>query len=142
MRRLMEAAAPLSVTFHRAFDVCREPFRALEDLIGLGVHRVLTSGQQATAGLGVALIAELVRRAKGRIVVMPGCGINEMNVVEIAQQTGACEFHMSLRHKIPSEMEFRSETLSMGGTVKVSEYEQEVTDSERVRAVVEKLKSL
>jgi copper homeostasis protein len=142
MRRLMDASVPLSVTFHRAFDVCRDPFRALEDLIALGVDRVLTSGQQPTAERGADLIAELVRRAEGRIIVMPGCGVSERNVAEIARRTGATEFHMSLRRAVQSEMEFRSEAVAMGGTVCVSEYEREVTDGERVRAVLAALEPL
>ena len=77
MRRLMEAAKPLSVTCHRAFDVCRDPFRALEQLIDLGCDRILTSGQQSDAVKGIPLIAELVRRADGRIIIMPGCGVRE-----------------------------------------------------------------
>jgi len=74
MRRLIEAAKPLSVTCHRAFDVCRDPFAALEQLIELGCDRILTSGQQSDAVKGIPLIAELVKRAAGRIIIMPGCG--------------------------------------------------------------------
>lgn len=75
MRRLIEAAKPLSVTCHRAFDVCRDPFTALEQLIELGCDRILTSGQQSDAVKGIPLIAELVKRADGRIIIMPGCGV-------------------------------------------------------------------
>ena len=83
MRRLMDAAEPLSVTFHRAFDVCRDPFAALEEVIELGCDRLLTSGQQPDAVRGIPLIKELVQRAGGRIIVMPGCGVREDNIARI-----------------------------------------------------------
>ena len=99
MGRLMAVARgrkgerPLSVTFHRAFDECADPFRALEDIISLGCDRLLTSGQKASAWEGRGLIAELVRRAAGRIIVMPGAGITADNLDAIAEETKAVEFH-------------------------------------------------
>ena len=89
MRRLIETAKPLSVTCHRAFDVCRDPFAALEQLIELGCDRILTSGQQSDAVKGIPLIAELVKRAAGRIIIMPGCGVRENNIarIEAAQKS-------------------------------------------------------
>src|ERR1700722_11138729 len=82
-RELVALARPLSVTFHRAFDVAAEPFRALETLIEPGVDRVLTSGQETTALEGLPLIVELIKRAGHRIVIMPGCGITARNVERI-----------------------------------------------------------
>ena len=105
MRRLMEAAKPLSVTCHRAFDVCRDPFAALEQLIELGCDRILTSGQQSDAVKGIPLIAELVRRADGRIIIMPGCGVRENNIAKLEAETGAKEFHTSARSIVYSKME-------------------------------------
>lgn len=93
MRRLMKISEGMSVTFHRAFDYVRSPEQVLEQLIDLGVNRVLTSGQQPTAMQGASLLAELVRQAAGRIVIMPGCGVNEWNIAELAACTGASEFH-------------------------------------------------
>lgn len=93
MRRLMKISEGMSVTFHRAFDYVRSPEQVLEHLIDLGVNRVLTSGQQPTAMQGASLLAELVRQAAGRIVIMPGCGVNEWNIAELAACTGASEFH-------------------------------------------------
>ena len=84
MHRLMEAAGGMSVTFHRAFDVCREPKEALEQIIGLGCDRILTSGQAATAEEGIPQLAKLVEEANGRIIIMPGCGINASNIARIA----------------------------------------------------------
>ena len=86
---------PLSVTFHRAFDECRDPFAALEDIISLGIDRLLTSGHCANAWEGRFILKELVERAAGRIVIMPGCGITPANLDEIAAITAATEFHGS-----------------------------------------------
>lgn len=83
----------LSVTFHRAFDECAEPFAALDQIIALGCDRLLTSGQKPSAYEGMGLIAELVKRAASRIIVMPGAGITPANLDIIENETGAVEFH-------------------------------------------------
>ena len=139
-RQLKEAAGNLSTTFHRAFDVCRDPFTALEEIIALGFDRILTSGQEASAPQGAALLAELVRRADGRIIIMPGCGVNEHNVAELARATGAQEFHMSARHRVESGMVYRNERVSMGGTVTVEEFARDLTDPQRVAKSIEALR--
>ncbi len=105
--QLVALAYPLDVTFHRAFDRCADPFAALEELIDLGVQRILTSGQQPGAPEGVDLIARLVEAAGERIVIMPGSGVRVDNVRALAERTGAREFHSSLRGKMTSQMEFR-----------------------------------
>ena len=87
-RTLVELARPMSVTFHRAFDMARDPYQALEDLVSLGVDRVLTSGQEASVVEGLDLLAELVRRAGDRIVVMPGGGLAERNVAKVKKRYG------------------------------------------------------
>lgn len=140
--KLMAAAHGMSTTFHRAFDVCADPFEALEQIIKLGFDRILTSGQQASAPAGVELIAELVRRADGRIIIMPGCGVNENNVAQLAMQTLAPEFHMSARHRLLSGMVYRNERVSMGGTVTVEEFSREVTSPTRVAQSIEALRSV
>jgi copper homeostasis protein len=104
--RLVEAAYPLEVTFHRAFDRCRDPFEALEQLIQIGCQRILTSGQQPTAPQGMDLITQLVKAADDRIIIMPGSGVRKENIKELAQKTGATEFHSSLRNKLKSKMGF------------------------------------
>ncbi len=96
-RRLVAAAEGLSITFHRAFDVCRAPLQALEQIIALGCHRLLTSGQASTAEAGIPLLRALVTQAAGRILIMPGAGVNPGNVARIAQATGAVELHGSFR---------------------------------------------
>lgn len=105
---------PVSLTFHRAFDVCRQPAEALERIIAMGFDRVLTSGQAATAEEGVECLRSLVRQAAGRIVVMPGCGVNERNAAAILDATGAQEIHASLRDVEPSRMRYRHEGVAMG----------------------------
>jgi len=95
MTRMIDAARPMNVTFHRAFDVCRDPMSAFEDIASLGCERLLTSGHEADAYTGRFLIAELVRLSAGRIVVMPGCGVRSSNIEEIRRTTGAKEFHAS-----------------------------------------------
>lgn len=96
-RLMMEAAEGMQVTFHRAFDVCRNPLQALEDIISLGCHRLLTSGQAPSAEAGIPMLRQLVDTAAGRISIMPAAGVNELNAHRILQETGANEIHGSLR---------------------------------------------
>lgn len=104
--RLIEAAYPLEVTFHRAFDRCRDPFEALEQLVELGCQRILTSGQQPGAPAGLGLLRQLVEAADERIVIMPGSGVRADNIRELAEATGAVEFHSSLRSKRSTQMDY------------------------------------
>lgn len=78
MRQLIEVSQGMSITFHRAFDVCRNPQEALEQIIELGCNRILTSGAQATAEQGIPLLKKLQQQADGRIILLAGCGINEI----------------------------------------------------------------
>ena len=103
---LVTAAKGLGVTFHRAIDVSRDPLQALEDVIALGCERVLSSGAQPSATQGADLLREMVLRADGRISVMPGAGIDAMNVAMLREQTGAREFHASAKHACPSPARF------------------------------------
>ena len=105
-KRLVDAAYPLGVTFHRAFDRCKDPFEALEQLINAGCERILTSGQQPGAPEGVELIAQLNKTADHRIIIMPGSGVRKENIKMLAEKTGCTEFHSSLRGKTDSKMEF------------------------------------
>lgn len=137
MKELMDASQGMSVTFHRAFDVCRHPQQALEDIIELGCHRLLTSGQQPTAEQGIPLLKQLEQQANGRITLLAGCGINENNIARIAQETGIHEFHFSARENQPSRMKHRNANVSMGGTVHIDEYARLVTTENRVRRTIE-----
>ena len=139
MKKLMNAVGDMSVTFHRAFDMCSNPKEALENLIELGIDRILTSGQEATAEKGIPLLKELVAQADGRIIIMPGCGVNAGNIRKIAEETGASEFHFSGRSTVESSMIFRNKKVSMGGTVKIEEYLKDVTDPDKVKAALSEL---
>ncbi|PZR24869.1 MAG: copper homeostasis protein CutC [Citrobacter freundii] len=104
--QLVQAAYPLGVTFHRAFDRCVDPFAALEQLIEAGCERILTSGQKPAAPDGVEMIAQLNKTADHRIIIMPGSGVRVDNVRQLADQTGCTELHSSLRRKAKSRMDF------------------------------------
>lgn len=101
MRRLIDLARPMDITFHRAFDRAIDPFAALETIIELGVERILTSGQENTAWEGLAVLTKLVERARGRIIILPGSGINKTNIVEIVGSSGATEAHLSAKKTMP-----------------------------------------
>ena len=142
-RELLDAAEGMDVTFHRAFDVTRDPLKSLEDIIELGFKRILTSGQQNKAEDGLPLIKELVEKAGDRIIIMPGSGVTEDNIAHIAAVTGASELHLSARRPVKSKMKFKNKNVSMGGTnITINEFEQNVTNSERVKNTLDQLKSL
>ncbi len=96
MRRLINAAKPLPITFHRAFDQTTNAIESLDKLIELKVNRVLTSGQETTALEGLELLKELVKHAKGRISIMPGSGLKSSNIEQLLS-SGALEYHGSAR---------------------------------------------
>lgn len=133
--RLITAADGMSVTFHRAFDMCREPQKALEEIIALGCHRLLTSGQAPTAEEGTELLRQLVTQADGRIVIMPGCGVTSLNAAKILQATKATEIHASARRKVESGMLFRHSGVSMGNAA-YDEYSRSETCEEEIKRIV------
>lgn len=110
-RMWVEAAGEMQITFHRAFDQCRNPEQALEDIISLGCHRLLTSGQAPTAEQGIELLNKLNQQANGRIIIMPGAGVNPQNAARILHETGCTEIHSSARK--PSEKNTNPEVVSM-----------------------------
>ncbi|MFB3852761.1 MAG: copper homeostasis protein CutC [Vicinamibacterales bacterium] len=135
-RAAMEVARPLPVTFHRAFDMTRDPFEALDTLIDLGIDRVLTSGQEASVVEGLDLIAALVERAAGRIIVVPGGGVTERNVRKVVAATGVREVHFYGGAEVASPMAFRNARVFMGGTLRPPEYSREVLEPEYVRRLM------
>jgi copper homeostasis protein len=135
-KQLVTFAKPMSVTFHRAFDMTPEPFKALGEIINLGIDRILTAGQKNTVPEGIELIGQFVKKAGSKIIIMPGSGINEMNILEIRNKTGALEFHLSGRSLIDSKMKYRKEGIFMGGLPEIPEYKISLTDSDRIRKVV------
>jgi copper homeostasis protein len=134
---LLAAARPMKVTFHRAFDMCRDPHAALEQLISLGIERVLTSGQEGSAFEGMELIATLQKQAAGRIIIMPGGGVTPRNLQKIVQTTGVKEIHMSARTGTESRMRYRNNRCFMGGALRPPEFAWKSTDERAVHAVVE-----
>jgi copper homeostasis protein len=140
-RALIARARPLSVTFHRAFDMTRDPFQALETLVELGVDRVLTSGQEATVLEGLPLIAELVRRAGDRIIVMPGGGITVRNVDRIVTAAKPREIHFAALEPAAGGMRFRRDHVFMGGELRPPEYDRLVTSEATIRSVMAKASS-
>ena len=135
-RELVQSARPMSVTFHRAFDMTRNAIESLEDVIETGCDRILTSGQTNSAVEGAGLIRELVQQAGERIIIMPGAGINEDNFAKLIEQTGAHEFHTSARTVVASNMRFRNSKVNLGSTPE-KEYELLTIDPKRIERMRE-----
>ncbi len=135
-KRLVDVARPMHVTFHRAFDRVANPFQALEDVIELGIDRILTSGLQNAAVTGVPLLKQLIEQANGRIVIMPGAGVEASNIVHILQETGAIAIHSSAKEQHVSKMNFSQMQ------VKGMDEPQWMSSKEKVHQMVDLLKSL
>lgn len=136
-KKLVEVARPMSFTFHRAFDMAKDPIKALEDVIATGADKLLTSGQQPSAVDGVPLLQRLVEIAKDRITIMPGSGINPENISHLLK-TGAKEFHLSGLHHIESRMEFQKREVPMS-TTPPDDFELQETSIEKVEEVIKQL---
>ncbi|RWQ00046.1 copper homeostasis protein CutC [Mesorhizobium sp.] len=136
MSELVQAAGHLNVTCHRAFDMTRDPTDALEALIRSKVGRVLTSGQRDTALEGVALLADLVRQAGKRIIILGCGGLDPNNIAEVRERTGLTEMHFAALKDVPSAMRYRNPRVGMGGTDLDREYRNTVTDAALVAATI------
>jgi copper homeostasis protein len=136
-RVLVELARPMSVTFHRAFDLSRDAGEALEAICSLGIDRILTSGQKATALDGLDCIARLVKQAGKRIIIMAGGGVNAGNVATIVAATGIKEVHFAARKTVDSRMTYRNPDCFMGKAYQPDEYILKVTDSQRIREIMQ-----
>jgi copper homeostasis protein len=130
--QLVELAYPLGVTFHRAFDRTRDGLEAMEALIEIGCERILTSGLQPNVETGVDMLAQLVKAADSRIIIMPGSGVRSSNIQAIAGQTGAVEFHTSARTTAPSQMQYTNAAMK-------EELKMVVADEEEIRKTLEVL---
>jgi copper homeostasis protein len=135
-RQLVELAKPMNITFHRAFDMTRDPFRSLEEIIDLKIDRILTAGQKNKVPEGINLIKQLIKKAGNRIVIMPGSGITEQNIREIRDETEAREFHLTGRNFAESQMKFRKEGIYMGGISGIPEYSISLTDASTIQRIV------
>ncbi len=136
---LIKLARPMKITFHRAFDMTRDPFEALETLVRLGAERILTSGQEDSAYEGLELISELVKKANGRIIIMPGAGISEKTIGKIVAQSGVTEIHATAFVTQESEMQFRNVRCYMGGILRPPEFSLQATSAEKVTALLKAL---
>ena len=132
-RAMVKLAAGRQAVFHRAFDVAKNPLTALEQLIDLGLTRVMTSGQEASAYNGAANIAAYIRQAAGRIEILPAGGINRFTVADVIKRTGCDQVHASLSTSSRDRSASGRPQVSFGGAVKQSEEEFTVTDAEAVR---------
>lgn len=132
MEKLIEAAGDMKITLHRAFDVCKDPCRAMEEAISMGVHTILTSGQKNSCLAGWELLRELVEKAQDRIEILVGAGVDAAAIKELAPKTHARSFHMSGKITRDSAMEFRNQGVNMG-IPSFSEFEIWETSEEKIR---------
>ncbi len=137
-KSLMDLAKGKSFTFHRAFDMCSNPLRAIDQLAELGIQRILTSGARATAEEGIPQLKLWQRHAEGKIKLMAGGGVNETNIKRIYEETGITAFHFTAREKIESKMVYRNQQVYMG-VEDADEYSYEITTEERVRRIISQL---
>lgn len=142
MSKLVEIACPMSVTFHRAFDMCSDPVKGLDDVISTGASRLLTSGQKDKAPDGAELIRKLVKHAGLNIIVMPGSGIDETNIKMMAEVTRAFEFHLTGRKIVDSGMKYRKGGITMGGFYGIPEFSKKVADTEKIKNIIYILKMI
>jgi len=133
---LVDAAFPMNVTFHRAFDMVNDQNAALEAIVYAGCARILTSGGQQTAPQGIEKLAQLVKIAGDRISIMPGSGVNLNNIKHIADSIGATEIHLSARSFVPGKMNFKQPLVTMGGNVTVPDYELLVPDEKAITEIL------
>lgn len=130
----------IHITFHRAFDLCFDPMRSLEDIISLGCDCLLTSGLAENAVKGSPLIRQIVDKANGRITIMAGAGVNPANAADLIRATGAGAIHSTARKPIASKMKFRRPSVSMG-VPGANEYAPLSTSPDVVRTLLEITKS-
>lgn len=138
MKKLMDAAGEMTVTFHRAFDYVNDPFLALEQLIDLGFARILTSGQKNTAIEGKEMLKKLLELAVGRITIMPGGGVNEDNIKELVSYTGAKDIHFTAKEMIKSPFQKSSEAAM--STAGIPEYDYWLTNGMKIEEIRNRIK--
>ena len=136
LAEFMEASRGMKRTLHRAFDLCADPFAALEEAVALGFDTILTSGQKVNCRAGTELIGELHRRAAGRIEILVGAGVDAAAIRDLRESTGCTSYHMSGKVTLSSGMEFRREGVPMG-LPGLDEYSIWRTDASRIRAAKE-----
>lgn len=134
MKELVEEADGMSITLHRAFDMCADPFRTLEEVKELGIHTILTSGQKNSCIDGKELLGQLMKKANREVDILIGGGVDVSVIPALYESTGATSYHMSGKVTLDSEMQYRKEDVSMGVAC-MSEYQVWRTSAERVAQV-------
>lgn len=132
LKRIVEWAGPMGVTCNRVFDCSPDPFKALEDIIDCGCERVLTSGQKSSENDAADLLKQLVQQADGRIIIMPGAGVNSSNILNLKNESGAMEFHSSARKIAPNPVTYINKEVSDYGNVYIA-------DETEVKAMIDAL---
>lgn len=140
MEKLIQEAGGMDVTLHRAFDVCRDPYKTMEEAVKLGINTILTSGQRQSAWEGRDVIRRLICQSEGRIDIMAGGGVNAEVIERLYPVTGGSSYHMSGKIVSDSAMRYRKEGVSMGLPF-MSEYEIWRTSEEKVREALQALKN-
>jgi len=136
LQMIKKEAKGMQITFHRAFDHCIDPIAGLNTLIANKIDRLLTSGQTSNVVEGRMLIKKLIKEAKGRITIMPGCGVNENNIQPVAAFTGASEFHASMKTLVKSRTLFNNKNVLLSSGADIPEYDYFVSDLVKVRKLV------
>ncbi len=134
MKILVALARPMQVTFHRAFDVCRTPLKAFEEIKQLGIERILTSGQQNKAIEGLGLLQKLVQQAEGKVSIMVGSGVNSANILAF-QKIGIREAHFSAKALSASLVQFHHPTVQL----ETSPYQHWVSSVDEIKKMLEKV---
>lgn len=134
-KELVDIAGPtMQISFHRAFDRCKDPFIALEEIISTGCKRILTSGQVPNAADAMPLLKKLVEQAGDRIIIMPGSGVRSSNIKEIIQATGAKEMHSSARQMQASKMSYTKDSMK-------ENMQATGVDAEEIKKMLEQLQA-
>ena len=140
--RLIESGKGLPVTFHRAFDVCKNPFEALEVINSMGITRILTSGQENKAFDGLGLLSQLQKKAPENLKIMVGSGVDESNIKKIATETEIRAFHASLREEEDSQNNPVINKVQFNSTKDIPENIRKITSADRVSNLIEILESV
>lgn len=138
MEELKDCAGSLRFTLHRAFDVCEDPYEALEEAVSLGIDRILTSGQASVCTEGIETLKKLIAQAGRRIEILVGSGVNARVIRQLRAELNAASFHMSGKRRIDSKMSYRKEGVNMG-VAGLSEFDVFRTDPEEIRKAKEAL---
>lgn len=140
MRKLRETAQNMNMTLHRAFDLCRDPFRTLQEAVELGIDTILTSGQEEDCMAGKELLKRLIERAEDKIEILAGGGVNAEVIEKLIEEAGASSFHMSGKQKLESGMRYRNSRVSMGlpGLSEFDIFRTELAQIQRAREAIDK----